>query len=212
MKSPRAAVLAMLVLTSATTLLAAHVDMNEARRAVARDENIRIDAQLMSESVSPGTPVAVTYQIENLGKSAVAIADKVADASYDADSRTITLSIGAEIPTGTAMPHLALIAPGEKLVLHAGATATIVVPRRESPFAAIPRYVQIKVNLLRDLAPFAKLIEQQRAGSAQVPLPDDMFEQWVESNDAVFLNTLPVRWEPRGAAMGAEAEARRASW
>jgi hypothetical protein len=184
---------------------AARLDMKDDRRAVAREDDVRIDAELLSDSVSPNSAVAITYQIENLSQSAVAVADKVVDLSYDADSATLILSVGAEVPTGASMPHLVIIAPGETRVLRAGAVPQVMTPRRDAPFISVPHYVQIKVNVLRNLAPFAKLIAQQQAGAAAVLLPDDGFERWVESNDAVLLNVLPVRWDSRGTLGSAEA-------
>jgi hypothetical protein len=59
----------------------------------------------------------VTYQIENLTNSTIAIADEVSDAAFDMDSRTITVSIGAEVPPGPNMPHPVTVSPGEKRVL-----------------------------------------------------------------------------------------------
>src|SRR5437764_9668810 len=93
---------------------AAHVDMNDPRRALGREDNIRVDAELLQDSVSPSSPISVTYQIENLTTEAIGVADKVSDVTYDPDTATITLSIGAEVPSGTAMPHVLTIAPGQQ--------------------------------------------------------------------------------------------------
>jgi hypothetical protein len=208
----RFAAAAALLLASAAHADSARIDMNESRRAVAREDNLRIDAQLMEEIVAPNTPISITYQIENLGNTAVAVADKVAETTYDLDSQTITFSIGAEIPTGANMPHLVTIVPGEKRVLRTGAMSAVVVSKRDTAWSVVPRFVQIKVNVLRNLEPFAKLIERQRASAAPVALPNDVFEHWVESNDAIFLNTLPVRWQPRSNQPGSEADASRGGW
>lgn len=50
-----------------------------------------------------------------------------------------------------------------------------------------PAFVQIRVSLLRDAAPFTAL----RAG---VALTDDDFDQWLELNESIVLNTIPVRY------------------
>jgi hypothetical protein len=60
-------------------------------------------------------------------------------------------------------------------------------------FAPVPQAVQIKVNLLKDLTPFLSLIAQQTATTTP-PLPNDLFDKWVDAVDAVFLNPIPVRW------------------
>ena len=40
--------------------------------------------------------------------------------SYDADDVTVTVSIGAEVPTSNALPHLVVIAPGERKTFRVG--------------------------------------------------------------------------------------------
>lgn len=166
------------------------IDMDDPRRVVGRENDIRIDAQLIQDTVAPGSPVGVTYQIQNFGKTPVAIADKIATASYDADTQTITLSVGAEVPDDGKMPHVIMINPGETKVLRAGATPILSAAAARTAFGATPRFVQVKVSLLRELAPF----RDTRAGAV---LSDAQFEQWFESNDTIYLNTVPVRFSPR---------------
>jgi hypothetical protein len=135
----------------------------------------------------------------------IAIADKVTSASFDPDSATITMSIGAEIPQGAAMPHLTVIAPGETRAFHTGATPQVVVANAHSPWAHTPRLVQITVNVLHDLAPFAALIAKQNASTAAPQLPNDLFDKWVDSVSSVELNTLPIRWSAERSGMSADA-------
>lgn len=183
-----------------TAAQAAHVDMKEPRRAVGRDDNIRVDAMLTQETLSAGTSIGVIYQIENLTSSTIAVADKVVDISYDSDSRTITFIVGSEVPNAT-MPHLVMIGPGEKRVLTTGGNAHIVMPRIRSPFVVTPRQLQITVNVLRDVKTFAQIALAQ-------PIDDAMFDRWVETNASIVLNPLPVRWKdnPRGVAERTSAE------
>ena len=185
---------------------AAHVDFKDPRRALGREGNVRIDAELAQDTVSANSPLNVTYQVENLTNSTIAIADKVGDAAFDIDSRTITLSLGAEVPTGPNMPHLVTVNPGEKRVLTGGALLHINVPTMRTPWTAIPKYVQIKVTVLRDVTPFARLIEQQNRTMAPVPLPNDMFDRWVESADSVLLNSIPVYWKGESRRGTAESD------
>jgi hypothetical protein len=174
---------------------AAHVDFKDLRRALGREGNVRIDAELGQDTVSSNCPLNVTYQIENLSSATIAIADKVTDATFDADSRTVTLSIGAEVPPGPNMPHLVTINSGEKRVLNSAALLRINMPTMRTPWTAIPKYVQIKVTVLRDVTPFVKLIEQQNRTPSSILLPNDMFDRWVESSDSVLLNAIPVYWK-----------------
>lgn len=198
MKSSKAVLAAAAVAVLVTSVArAAHVDMSDPKRALGREDDVRVDAQLATDNIGSNTPISVTYQIENLTGHSVAVADRVSDISYDTDSQTLTLSIGSEVPANGTMPHLTIVNPGEKRVLTSGAVAHVNVPSVRTPFTAVPRYVQVKVNILRDITPFEKLIAQQKdpAVSNRVQaLSDAQFEQWIESSDAIFLNSIPVRW------------------
>jgi hypothetical protein len=205
--SSRSVVLAVaVVVLTAAEANAAGVDFKDPRRALGREDDIRVDAQIAQDTISSTSPISVTYQIENLTSESIAVADKICDSSFDADTQTITISIGAEVPQGTAMPHLVTIAPGQKRVLHIGAMVQVVEGNSRSPMARVPRFVQITVNVLRDLRPFAKLIEEQ-SHAAVVPLPNNLFDQWVDSVSTVDLNSLPVRWTNSPRAGTAESGA-----
>ena len=58
---------------------AARVDMNDPRRALATDDDLRIDAQLLDDTIGSGSTVNVTYQVQNDSQRPVAIANKVID-------------------------------------------------------------------------------------------------------------------------------------
>jgi hypothetical protein len=185
--------------------LAARLDFTDPKRAVGREDNVRVDAQLADDNVSSSTALNVTYQIENLGTSTIAVADKVSSADYDTESQTIIVSLGAEVPTGTAMPHLSIVRPGEKRVFIAGAVPHIMMPSVRTPFTVLPRFVQIKVTVLRDMISFAGLIERQAANAPAPVLSNDMFDRWVEGSDSVFLNAIPIRWRVDNRGMNAES-------
>lgn len=190
---------------------ASAIDMDDPRRALGREDDVRIDAQIIQETVSPGAPVGVTYQIANLTSAPVAVADRVAAASYDSETQTITLSIGAEVPQDGRMPHLVTIAPGEKKVLHAGATPLLSAGIIRTA-AMAPRLVQVRVSILRDLTPFAELIATQDPRTGGTPLNDEQFEKWFESNDTIFLNSVPIRYSPRASGRrGVGADRRNAN-
>jgi hypothetical protein len=198
---------AVLIALYTTASYAAHVDMTDPKRALGREDNIRVDAQLYDDNLASNSPIAVVYQIHNLSQNFIAIADKVCDSSYDPDSQTIVVSIGAEVPADTTMPHLVTIAPGEKKVLKAGTTARVLTAGVRSPFRAEPRYVQIRVNVLRDAKPFEPLIDaQNRAPQTPVPLADKLFDRWLDTNDAIDLNAIPVQWTGRRPSAVTEAD------
>lgn len=187
---------------------AAGIDMNDPNRALGREDDVRVDAQLTRNTVSPGSPIGITYQIQNFSTNAIAIADRVSDASYDDDTRTITVAIGAEVPPDGNQLHLTVIEPGQKKLLRSGATPALNAAALRSGMAMTPRLVQVKVTILRDLTPFQPLITAQRGGRIQ-RIPDALFDKWFESTDTIFLNTLPVQYSPQrrmaDASDGADA-------
>ena len=176
---------------------AGHLDMSNPRRALGLEDNIRVDAELLQDSLSPSAPLSVIYQVENLTNQAIGVADRVSDVTYDPDTATITLAIGAEVPSGTTLPHVTVIGAGQKHVFNAGGLVHVAVPRQRTPWSSVPRYVQIKVIVLRDVAPFAKLLDQQAKSAVPVAMPNDLFDKWVDASDSVFLNSIPVHWSGR---------------
>lgn len=190
------------VLLTAAAAEAARVDMNDPRRAVGREDDIRVDAQITKDVLSNSSPIAVTYQIENLTRGWIAVADKACTTDYDRDSQTITLSVGAEVPKDGDLPHMVTIAPGAKKTFSVGAMAHVAVTGSRSPFASYPRFVQVKVNVLRDVTPFQELIAKQEAAGAvaQIRLSDAQFDAWMQANDSIFLNSIPVGWKSGGSS------------
>lgn len=206
MKSPRAVALTALLLAIATAAEAAKVDMRDPRRAVGRADDVRVDAELAQDSVSSHTTLGVTYRIQNLTQAPIAFADKRSEASYDPDTQTITVAFGAEVPDGETMPHLVIIAPGEKKTFRGGGTVTIMTPSMRTPWLSVPRFVQIRVTVLRDVKLFVALIEQQNRTAVGPSLDNQSFDRWVNAVGSVFLNLIPVRWDGRNRGSGVDAE------
>lgn len=168
--------------------------MTDPRRALGREDDVRVDAQLIQETISSGAPVGITYQVQNLTEHPIAIADKLCDVSYDIDSRTITLSVGSEVPKNGEMPHLTLIAGGAKKTMTIGAMLHVTTPSVRSPFVSVPQYLEIHVNVLRDLASFQALIDEQGKTTTPIMLTDRQFDEWLQNNDTIFLNAIPVHY------------------
>lgn len=177
----------------ATAGRAAKIDMNDPRRAVGAEDGVRIDALLTKEFVSVRAPIGVTVQIHNLSTRTVAVADRVCEASYDSESRTITLSVGSEIPEGGELPRLVTIRSGEMRTFTTGAILNVLAPSSAQRFRA-PAFVQIKVNVLRDPEPFMALMERAGRTNAGIALSDDEFDTWLKSNESIGLNVIPVRY------------------
>ncbi len=87
------------------------------------------------------------------------------------------------------MPRLVVIGPGETRTLGAGATFT-------GP--SVPRFVQIRVSILRNATEFVSIAERQ-------PLTDAQFDRWLQGNESIELNAIPVRYEPAVTARTADA-------
>lgn len=197
---PSNPILPLLVLASLAPLnvfASPKIDMDDPHRALGREDDVRVDAQLLNDTVTSGRAIGVVYQIQNLTKNAIAVAEKKCTASYDAETRTITLAIGSEVPADGDMPRMAVIAPGEKKTFTAGASFRVATASVRSPLISTPRYVQIKVSVLRDTAPFAELIAASERAHAPIALSDAQFEHWLEVNDTIFLNPLPVQFDSR---------------
>ena len=204
-------IIAATLILSASAAQAARVDMKDPRRALGREDDIRIDAQLYQDSISSNSPLNVTYQVQNLTESAIAIADKVVAVSYDEDSQTITMSIGAEIPD-EKLPHLVVIAPGAKKTLSASGALNVLIANNR--LARVPLSFQVRVSVLRDIAPFRDLIAQQSA-PRPVTLPNALFDTWLDANDNIFCNAIPVRWNagsPRNTISAEQRMAPAGTW
>jgi hypothetical protein len=206
------ALLATIFVLHALAAQAAGIDMDDPHRALGREDDIRVDAQLIRDTVSPGMPIGVICQIQNLSTQSVAVATRVASAAYDEDTRTVTLAVGSEIPPAGPLPQLTVIAPGEKRVFRVAASPAYPASAMRSTAAVGPRYVQVKVAILRDLEPFRALLDAQESAQAaarraSLRLNDEQFNQWFEANDTIFLNSIPVRFE-KGRPTGAETESR----
>ena len=183
---------------------AARVDMKDPRRALGREDDIRVDCELFQDAVSNSAPINITYQVQNLTKSPIAIADKMTSVTYDEDSRTITFSVGAEIPEET-LPHLVVIAPGAKKTLTAGGVLSVAIPAARAAHGAM--YVQLRVNVLSDLSAFRDLIAQSSHAMSPIPIPNALFDTWIDATDTILCNAIPVRWSgsaPKGDTPTAE--------
>ena len=197
----RAAFPILIVLTCAAAQ-AVTIDMNNPRRAVGMEDEIRVDAQLTTEFVTPSSPLGLTYQIHNLSQRPVAVATGECEASYDTDTGTITLSVGSEVPKNGEMPAVALVSVGETRTFTASAIVRMMMTRMR------PRFVEIKVNVLRDLSSLADLIERRRHSTGRIRMSDAQFDQWIGANQSIVLNTIPVSYRPAEVSRAGDASQR----
>lgn len=174
------------------------IDMNEPRRVVGTTDAVRINAEIRGDEIRPGIAVPIVWQITNQREKAIAVADVVSATSWDADEETITVNLGAEVPGASLLPRLIAIAPGETKVFNT--TARIAIGPRLDPINPRQRLatsMRLKVNFLGDTAPFADLIGISEVAVNDPKRADELFNPWLELNEAVFTNAIPMRWTGR---------------
>ena len=188
------AVLLLLTLTGCATNTAS-VDMDEPRRIVGTENEVRVDAQIFSERLSTSTTIPVKYDVTNQREEAIAIADLIPVASYDPDTQTVTVSIGSEVPGAELLPRLIAIAPGEKKSFSTVARVNILTGGAVTPNSRFPNALRLKVSFLSDTTQFRELIAIPERAVHNPKLADELFPAWLEKNETVYTNAVPMRWE-----------------
>ena len=170
------------------------VDMAEPRRVVGTESAVRVDAQITDE-LRAGTPVGITYQITNQRPEAIAVADILPETNWDAETSTLTVSIGSEVPGLETLPRLIRINPGETKSFSTTASLTRIISMRS---ATVPRampqpLLRLKVNFLGDTKPFAELLDIPEKMVVDSKRADELFHVWLERNEVVYTNAVPVK-------------------
>jgi hypothetical protein len=188
--------------------------MEEPRRVVGTQNSVRFDAELVGEEVRNGGHVPITYAITNQRSESIAVADLIPETSYDPETQTITVGIGSEVPGTLLLPRLLVIAPGEKKTFTTSARV-VALPRRIDANSTSPvLQLRLKLNFIGDTSgDFQTLIGIPERGIADSKLADALFPLWLERNEVVYTNAVPMRWkttqEPVDASRPAPVRRRR---
>lgn len=178
------------------------VDLSDSRRVLGRENNVRVDAQVNAEGSGNAAILYLVYQVENLREKPILLVANTHDASYDSATHTVTVIVGSEIPSSQVV--LTRVNSGEKKSF----TSAVVLrsPLRSGP--ARPRLVRVKVNYLDDTEPFEKNVKPD--APATLSVDNELFPLWLEHNESVVTNAVPLSVErSRG---GPVADASRASF
>ncbi|HEX8155272.1 MAG TPA: hypothetical protein VF698_19215, partial [Thermoanaerobaculia bacterium] len=73
----------------------APVDLDEPRRVVGTENNVRLDAEVFGERMNSGTTIGIKYDITNQRNEPIAVADILPETAYDAETRTVTIDLGS---------------------------------------------------------------------------------------------------------------------
>lgn len=181
------------------------VDMTQPRRLVGTDNGVRVDATIATEQLSPSGSIAITYDITNDRPAPIAVADLLPQSSYDADTQTITVTFGSEVPGYSFLPRLLLIPAGAKKSFSSRATVNVPVMGNTvaGTFGRFPNGLRVKLHFLTDLESFAPLIGIPERAVHDPKLADALLPKWLERNETILTNVLPMRWV---GAFGAEED------
>src|SRR5262249_50300431 len=113
---------------------------------------------------------------------------------YDPETLTVTVDIGSEIPGEQFLPRLISIPSGGRKSFSGAAHVSILHNPSATPFAPRPSALRVRVNFLRNTTAFARVIDIPEKAVHDPTLAASIFTKWVEQNETVVTNTLPMRW------------------
>ena len=173
-------------------------NLAEERSIIGTENGVRVEAHVFGDQLQQASNVTVNYDIINDRNTAVAIADLIPISSYDPEIQTVTLEIGSEVPGEQFLPRLLIIPAGSRKSFTAAAHVGVIHPS-DAHFKRVPNALRVKVNFLGDTRPFEKLIGIPERTVQDPQLANELFPQWVERNEIVMTNTLPMHWNIAGA-------------
>jgi hypothetical protein len=169
------------------------VENNEPRRALGTENGVRIDVEIYSDSLTTSSSIPLKYDITNHRDKTILVADLIPQGNYDPDTQTVTVNLGTEIPGQNFLPRLIAIRPEERKSFSTAAHV-VIAANPGTPWTPRPSGVRVRLNFLENTPPFAKLVEIPEKAVYDPKLAADLFQKWVETNETVVTNTLPMRW------------------
>jgi hypothetical protein len=174
------------------------VDMDEPRRLLGAENGVRVDAHIRGEQLTPGMRVPITWEITNERSVPIAVAELLPVTSFDPEANLVTITIGSEVPGNELLPRLIEIGAGEKRSFSGTATMRFFSPGARDALGRVPAAsVRIAVNFLGESAPFRALIGIQENAISDRAMADQLFPLWLERNEVVYTNAVPMRWGRR---------------
>ncbi|HVR42728.1 MAG TPA: hypothetical protein VMS56_04720 [Thermoanaerobaculia bacterium] len=173
------------------------VDRSEPRRVLGREADVRLDAQIFADRVGAGSSIRMTWEVENQREAPIAIADLVPAVSYDETEHTIVIHLGSEVPGNELVPRLIRVGSGETKIFHGVAKVTLHLPP-PSPLRSNPRLLQVRLSFLSEVGPFEELVGITENAIRDPEMANRMFTRWVEANETIRTNTLPIDWTGTG--------------
>jgi len=171
--------------------------MSEPRRMVGTENDVRVDAEIYGDTLTSGISVALKCDVTNHRDSTILIADLLPQATFDPETQMVTIDIGSEIPGEQFLPRLLSIAPSGRRTFTTGARFTTP----NVPGFRRPNALRIRVNFLGgETKPFESLVDIPERAVRDPALASAIFTRWVERNETVMTNALPMRWA--GSAEG----------
>jgi len=90
--------LALLLVIFAACASTKPVDMNEPRRVVGTENEVRVDAEVYGDTLEPNVNIPIKYEITNNRPTAILVADLIPMATYDRESTTVTIDMPGSKP------------------------------------------------------------------------------------------------------------------
>jgi hypothetical protein len=181
-------------------------ESREPRRALGTENGVRIDVEIYSESLTTNSSIPIKYDITNHRAETILVADLIPQGNYDPETQTVTVNLGTEIPGENFLPRLIAIRPEERRSFTTAAHV-VIAANPGTPWSPRPNGVRIRLNFLDDTKTFSKLVEIPEKAVYDPKLAADLFQKWVENNETVLTNILPMRWQGGMASMGGDQPA-----